>query len=393
MMVDLLSRKVLSLCAQQNRELVRKTLAMANYKVSFISALSEVSSAIAEFKPSVFVHDWAAVDETQTRKFHLNFSRTSSATELIRVLIVPDVNPNLLAFANDALIERVYSYGTASLTLGNEIDMITASQDKSEVARLVRESRSENFKYDQKTIDEKVEELYQKYPHDNKVKLEFGNLSFRQNKYAEALVLATDLVSREPLNLRATNLMARAMMKQGHWEKALETLESAQILSPSNPERLVLIGDACYGKGDLNKALQCYEDAADLDPDMAQVAHRQMGQIKLEMGAVEEALNLFKNSVSEDESAGFFNNAAVAAVRDGKPEQALKLYETAMRALKTSRLKPLIHFNIALSHRRLGDNESAVKHLKKALQIDPNYEKARVQLEQLSRQEPLKKSS
>lgn len=391
-MVDLLSRKVLSLCAQQNRELVRKTLAMANYKVSFISSLSEVTSAIAEFKPSVLVHDWAAVDETQTRKFHLNFSRTSTATELVRVLIVPDITPNLLAFANDALIERVYSYGSASLNLGAELDMVTSVQDKSEIAQLVRESRSEGFKYDQKKLDEKVEELYQKYPHDHKVKLEFGNLSFRQSKYAEALVLASDLVAREPQNLRAMNLMARAMMKQGQWDKALETLEQAQILSPSNPERLVMIGDACYGKGDLNKALQCYEEAADLDPDMIPAAHRQMGQIKLEMGQVEEALNLFKNSVSEDESAGFFNNAAVAAVREGKPEQALKLYETAMRALKTNRLKPLIHFNIALSHRRLGDNESAVKHLKKALQIDPNYEKARVQLDQITRQ-PMKKSS
>ncbi|HYX36975.1 MAG TPA: tetratricopeptide repeat protein [Oligoflexus sp.] len=392
-MVDLMSRKVLSLCSQQNRELVRKALAMANYKVSFISSLSEVTSAIAEFKPSVLVHDWQAVDETQTRKFHLNFSRTSTAAELIRVLIVPDVTPNLLAFANDALIERVYSYGAASLNLGNELDMATVSQEKSEVSRMVRETRAEGFKYDQKKIDDKVEELYQKYPHDNKVKLEFGNLSFRQNKFAEALVLATDLVAREPQNLRAMNLMARAMMKQGHWDKALQTLETAQILSPSNPERLVLIGDACYGKGDLNKALQCYEEAADLDPDMIPAAHRQMGQIKLEMGEVEEALNLFKNSVSEDESAGFFNNAAVAAVRDGKPEQALKLYETAMRALKTNRLKPLIHFNIALSHRRLGDTESAVKHLKKAMQIDPNYEKARVQLDQITRHEQMKKSS
>lgn len=392
-MVDLLNRKVLSLCAQQNRELVRKTLAAGNYKVSFISALSEVTAAIAEFKPSVFVHDWQAVDETQTRKFHLNFSRTGTAAELVRVLLVPDVTPNMLAFANDAMIERVYTYGTASLTLGNELDMVTAAQDKSEIARLVRETRSEGFQYDQKKIDQKVEELFQKYPHDNKVKLEYGNLNFRQNKYAEALVLATELVSREPQNLRAMNLMARAMMKQGQWDKALETLEGAQILSPSNPERLVLIGDACYGKGDLNKALQYYKEAVNLDPDMAADAHRQMGQIKLEMGAVEEALDLFKNSVSEDEAAGFFNNAAVAAVRDGKPEQALKLYENAMKALKTNRLKPLIHFNIALSHRRLGDNDSAVKHLKKALHFDPSYEKARAQMEQISRLEPMKKSS
>jgi len=393
-MVDLLNRKVLSLCSQQNRELVRKSLASANYRVSFLSSLGEVMSALAEFKPSVFVHDWQAVEETQTRKFHLNFSHSSASTELVRVILVPEVTPNMLAFANDALVDRIYSYGSASLTLGNELDMVTASLDKNELSKLRRESRSLGFQYNQKHIDEKVEELYKKFPHDNRVKLEFGNLSFRQKKYPEALVLATELVTREPQNLRAMNLMARAMMKTGQWDKALAILEGAQILSPSNPERLMMIGDACYGKGDLDKALACYEEAADLDPDLVPASQRQMGRIKLEIGEVEEALSLFKNSVSEDEAAGFFNNAAVAAVRDQKPEQALKLYETAMRALKTDRLKPLIHFNIALSHRRLGHNEDAVKHLKKALRFDPQYEKAQVQLDIIaSLTEPVKRSS
>ncbi len=392
-MVDLLNRKVLSLCSQSNRELVRKSLASANYRVSFISSLGEVMAALAEFKPSVFVHDWQAVDETQTRKFHLHFSHSSASTELVRVLLVPEVTPNMLAFANDAFIDRVFSYGSASLNLGFELDMVTATVAKNELAKLLRESRSEGFQYDQKQIDEKVEELYQKFPHDNKVKLEFGNLSFRQKKFPEALVLASDLVAREPQNLRALNLMARAMMKTGEWDKALTVLEGAQILSPSNPERLMMIGDACFGKGDLEKALACYEEAADLDPDLLPASQRQMGRIKLEIGEVEEALQLFKNSVSEDEAAGFFNNAAVAAVRDNKPEQALKLYETAMRALKTDRLKPLIHFNIALSHRRLGHNDFAVKHLKKALHFDPQYEKAQAQLDILATQSELMKKS
>jgi tetratricopeptide (TPR) repeat protein len=350
-------------------------------------------AVLAKFKPSVFLQDWQATDETQMRQFLLKFSRSSAATELVRVLLVPEVTPNMLAFANDAIIDRIYSYGSASLNLGTELDMVTASLNKNELSKFFRESRSDFFQYNQKQIDEKVEELYQKFPHDNKVKLEFGNLSFRQKKYPEALVLATELMTREPQNLRAMNLMARALMKTDQWDKALTLLERAQILSPSNPERLMMIGDACYGTGDLEKALECYKEAGALDTDLVPASQRQMGRIKLEIGEVEEALKLFKNSVSEDEAAGFFNNAAVAAVRDEKPEQALKLYETALRALKTDRLKPLIHFNIALSHRRLGHNDQAVKHLKKALHFDPQYEKAQAQLDILtSLAEPIKKS-
>ncbi|MDQ3234548.1 MAG: tetratricopeptide repeat protein, partial [Pseudobdellovibrionaceae bacterium] len=149
------------------------------------------------------------------------------------------------------------------------------------------------------------------------------------------------------------------------------------------PERLILMGDALYGKGDLDKAMACYQEAIDIDPSVKDIAHKQMGQVHLATGKVEEALELFKGSMSEEESAGFFNNAAVHAVREGKIEEAITLYNTALKALVTDKLKPFIYFNLALSHRRLGQAEDAVKCLKRALHYNPGYEKARVHLDSI----------
>lgn len=389
----LLEQKVLALCSQPKRELLRKALSSGKYKLAFISSISEVSTAIADYKPSIFIHEWQAVEESQTRKFQLSFGRTGQSNNLLRVLLVPEISPNFLAFAHDAAVDRILSYAQASLNLAVELDMVMSSLDKNELAKLQRATKVEGFRYDQKYIDEQVEEIHKKFPHDPKVKLEFGNLCFRQHKFADSLTIATEIVSREPQNVRALNLMGRSLMKQGEWDKALEVLEGANVLSPSNPERLIVIGNACYGKGDLDKAMAYYEEAVDIDPDISPAAHRQMGQIKLELGQVEEALDLFKNSVSEDEAAGFFNNAAVAAVREQKLDVALDLYQNALRALKTNRLKPLIFFNIALSHRRLGQTKLAVEALQKALRFDPDYEKARQQLDQINQIEKLKKSS
>ncbi len=382
-MVDLMNRRVLSLCSRNNREMLRKALASGNYKVSFVSALSEVTPALADFKPNIFIHDWGAVDQSQSRLFHLKFGKTLQSVEMIRVLIVPEVTPNMLAFASDALIEKVVSYSSATLNISQQIDMLATAQESNELSRFLRESKTDGHRYSQQEVDNKIDELFQKFPHDNKVKLEFGNLSFRQAKFSESLNLASDLLSKEPTNLRAMNLKARSLMKQGHFDKAMETMQDAHVLSPANPERLIMMGDALYGKGDLDKAISCYQEAVKVDPDSSSQAQKQIGQVRLEQGHFEEALELFRSSVSEEEAAGFFNNAAVKAVRDQKLVEALKLYETALKAVKTDKLKPLIYFNIALSLRRLGRDAEAGKYLKRCLHYNPQFDKAKVQLDQI----------
>lgn len=382
-MNDLMNRRVLSLCSRSNREMVRKALASGNFKVSFVGALSEVTPAIADFKPQIFVHDWAAVDQSQSRLFHLKFGKTLQSAEIIRILIVGEVTPNILAFASDALIEKVFSYGSAAINLGQQIDMVATAQENNELSKFLRESKTEGHRYNQQEVDNKIDELYQKFPHDSKVKLEFGNLNFRQQKFSESLNLAADLLSKEPTNLRAMNLKARSLMKQGQFDKALEVMQGAQLLSPENPDRLIMMGDALYGKGDLDKAISCYQEAMKVDPDSSAQAQKQIGQVRLEQGHFEDALELFRNSVSEEEAAGFFNNAAVKAVRDQKLVEALKLYETALKAVKTDKLKPLIYFNIALSLRRLGRDAEATKYLKRCLHYNPQFDKAKSQLEQI----------
>ncbi len=371
-----MSRRILSLCAGPRRDLVKKAIQQAQYKVSFISALSDVSRAIADFKPDLFLHDWHAQDESQARQFHLKFGQSSNAIDLSRVILVPEVTPYMVAFASDALVEKFHSYAAVPLTLASEMTMMLDGKETSELQKFLRETKLNSFRYNQKDIDLKIESLYEKYSHDPKVKIEFANLVFRQGHMQKAMGLAQELLNRDPLNLRALNLIARVKMKAGEWEEAISILQKANALSPQNPSRLVLIGDALYGKGDLDAALSHYHQAINLDSDRVKDAGKQVAMIKLQQGELEEAVMFFKSTVSEDEAAGFFNNAAVQAARDNQFGEALRLYESALHTLKTDRLKPLIYFNIALSHVRLKDNDEALKAVKKALQFDPAHQKA-----------------
>jgi tetratricopeptide (TPR) repeat protein len=356
--------------------MVKRAMQAAQFKVSFISTLSDVTRAIADLKPDLFVHDWGAQEESQARQFHLKFGQSTSAIELGRIILVPEVSPPLIAFASDAMVEKFQPYSSVPLTLANEIRMMLDGREASELHKFLRETRLSSYRYNQKEIDLRVEALFESFPHDPRVKLEFANLELRQGHFGRALTLAQELLNREPLNLRALNLLARAKMKLGDWDEALQSLTRANALSPHNPIRLMMIGDALFGKGDMEAALTHYHQAMKLDAELVKEAGRQVGLIKLQQGELEEAVMFFKSAVSEDEAAAFFNNAAVQAVRLEQYEVALKLYQSALQTLKTDRLKPLIHFNIALSYARLKAFEEAILALKTVLRHDPHHAKA-----------------
>jgi tetratricopeptide (TPR) repeat protein len=76
----------------------------------------------------------------------------------------------------------------------------------------------------------------------------------------------------------------------------------------------------------------------------------------------------------------------VQAVRRGETEQSLRLYETAMAALRTDKLRPLVYFNIGLAHRRLGRFDEALRAFRAALKIDPQYQKAVQQIQEIEKQ-------
>lgn len=378
-----MNKRILSLCAQAKRDIVKRAVA-GDFKVSFISVLSEVSNAINEFKPDLFIHDWQAQEDTQARQFHLKFGQSTAAINLARIVLVPEVTPQLLAFASDAMIERFHTYSAVPLNLLTEAKMLLDGREGNELQKFLRESKLPTFNYNQQAIDQKIEQLYGNFAHDPKVKMEYASLLLRQGESQKAMAMAQDIITKDPMNLRANNLVARAKMKLGQFDEALIVLNRANVLSPSNPARLILLADAFFGKGDLDAALANYQAASHLDSDYEKEAGRQIGRIKLAQGDLEEAVDFFKSSVSEEESAGFFNNAAVQAAKSQQFKEALKLYESALKTLKTDRLKPVIYYNIALSHWRLAEHEPAMKALKRSLNYDPQHEKALALMQKLS---------
>ena len=375
---------VLSKKSSGIRERIKKAMGQ-DFELSFISSFSDLEETIKQHKPKVFLHDWDVSLEEKNRREHYKIAQSTSSTYdgLVRIVIVENITPSLIAFSNEAFIEKVIDYNTAKLNLSMTVEMIVNSQENKMVYDIFKASKLTSGEYSQKEVDIMVESAFTNFPHDSNAKIEMANLNIRRDEIDEAYSLVKPIFDEDGTNLRAMNVLSRVLMKKNMWSEATALLNKADKLGPNNSQRLLLLGDACFGKGDLDKSLDYYGKAAEENPEMVNEAKKSMGKVKLTQGDIEGALDLLQNGVSEEEAAGVFNNAAVAAVKEKRYDDAIRLYENALRALKTDKLKHIVYFNLGLSHRRKGNTNKALENIRRALEFKPDYQKAINQLDQI----------
>jgi tetratricopeptide (TPR) repeat protein len=359
------------------RASIAKMLKNVGFEVSFVSAVTEVIPAINKFGSGIFIHDYESVDKSQGDLLQQRLSRLDELAPIVRVIYAMEITPKLMAVASDTQVRRLVPYSTNLESLGRELKMVSSTESSvGEMQRKIKEISKKSGKHSQEEADKVIEETYQRFRHDNTIKIEFGGVLIRRDKIDDAKVMGEQILSKEPNNLRAMSLVSRALMKQGKLDEAIKVMENANSLAPGNTERLMSLGEAFYKTNQTEKSKAAYSQAKSADPAVTGEANKALGQIALDQGDLVAASDLLGNSCSEDEAAGFFNNAAVQATRSGKPEHALSLYETALKALKTDRLKSAVYYNIALTQCDLKNNKEALKAIGQALKLDPDFEKA-----------------
>jgi tetratricopeptide (TPR) repeat protein/CheY-like chemotaxis protein len=360
-----------------NRQSIAKSLQQAGFTVDFVSAINDVVEALNRFGSGIFIHDFEATDKGQGELLQQRLNRLDEYAPVIRVVLALEITPKLMALASDAQVKRLVPYSSNLASIGQELKMVTKTESSvGEMQRKIRGLASSTGKNSQIEADKIIEETYLQYRHDPAIRIEFGGVLIRREQYDEAKTIAEQILKKEPQNLRAMSLTSRALMKQGKLKEAIAIMENANTLAPGNTERLMTLGDAFYKTGQTEKAKSYLRQARDSDPSAAGDVDKQLGQIALDEGDMSAALDLFVGSCTEDESAGYFNNSAVMATKAGKPEHALELYQTALKALKTNRLKPAVYYNIALTYCDLELYKDALKAVNNALKIDKKFEKA-----------------
>lgn len=232
-------------------------------------------------------------------------------------------------------------------------------------------------------VEHILEECYQTFNDDEEVLLEYGSFCLRKGQMVKAEKVFAKLVNKPSQSLRVANFLARVQLKQGDFTGALSILDRANLMSPGNLDRLVLMGDAFRMQGRMTDAEKKYEEALDLDGSFGD-AKKGIGLVALSQGEMDRAIDFFRGTCTEEETVGFFNNTAVMAVKRAQFEHAEQLYHTAAGVVATPKTQAKVHFNLGLMYRRWNRESDAAESFRVALSLDSNFEKAERHLSALS---------
>ena len=383
---EIYSNRVLVLTKEGvHRENISKNLKKGGFTCDFISNYRNASQVINHTKPGVLLHDWDAFDTDQNCLFHQMIAKMTNLSYLCRITYAKKLSSTIFATAYDTGIDRVITLTNLQLNIVEEIRMARSSiSNISNLQKLTRSIHSNEHEYSQSEIDQTVSEAYSQYPHDSIVKLEFGNLCFRNNKLNKALTIGDEILNQDQNNVRAMNLVSRIYMKQNKHDEALTVLENANILAPKNINRLLELGDICIQTNQGAKARKYYEEAYESAPENPETIEA-LGKLEVNEGNQNAALEIFKKTMSEEEVAGFLNNAGIREVRKQNYKEAMKLYELAVNSLKTNKYVSQLYFNMALAQRRLKNLEGCRDYLKKSLEHKSDFSKAEKQLKEVEK--------
>jgi O-antigen ligase/Tfp pilus assembly protein PilF len=177
-----------------------------------------------------------------------------------------------------------------------------------------------------------------------------------------------------PARAKVLSYLGRAYVETGQYKEGIAALEKVIAVYPNHMNALLNIGVAYGNIQDYDKALEVYDKVLEIKPDYGKV-HNNMGNIYMKQKNLDIAVQAFELAADLD------SENSIIRFNLGTANLQMKRYEEAARAFeKAVELKP----EWSLAHKRLGAlylnyldrRPEGIKHLKKALELNPRMQDA-----------------
>ena len=177
--------------------------------------------------------------------------------------------------------------------------------------------------------------------------------------------MPTPFLSSEEYDERAHQLY-----NEGQYDEALDVLREGLGLYPNSVELHIGVGYAHHAREDYAWARRSFEEALVLDPDHED-ALAGLGETLLKFGQQEQALRSFRHTLElgYQDDVELMLQIGRALFREGLIDES-KQTPDAAEAVSC----------IGYAEHRLGNDESAISTLRRALQMDPDHTEARIYL-------------
>ncbi len=276
-----------------------------------------------------------------------------------------------------------------------------------------------------KKAEEAFREALERDPTNAQALAGLGAVLHRQGLRDDARNTLEKAVKANPDNVGALNNLGILLIELKQFDKAIEHLTRARQLDPYNETVLNSLGQALAQTGQVTKAMALFEKCLELDPDSLS-ARFNLGSAYQLAGELDVAANVFRDVLKRQEDyepaisslVVVLNQQAFQLVdkkdfdkaeqllqelMSRQPKVALHAASLGMVRMMAQQWQPAkaafekaieldsknaeFYARLGIICRKLDDNEMAVKHFQKALELNPEHAAAKKQLEQLKNSE------
>jgi tetratricopeptide (TPR) repeat protein len=179
--------------------------------------------------------------------------------------------------------------------------------------------------------------------------------------------------------------MGKFYLKLGRLEDAQKAFEEADHLAPKNLERVTHMVDLYLKMQIPEQAIEKQKELIDFNPDRPEIKFDLFKQLE-DHGFGEQAAAFCRDTTGPQEVVTYFNNKGVVLAQTDHVPEAISEYGRALSYYPKHKSVHAIHFNMALAILKTKNPKGvaqAIKHLETALELHPDYEKARQMLDKL----------
>lgn len=195
------------------------------------------------------------------------------------------------------------------------------------------------------------------------------HVAIKLEQFEEALTQVEIAKHYNPLRKDTLKMKGQIYLKLGEVEKARDLLAAYREINPNYAQGLMLLGRSHQLLKEYNEAEKVLEKGIEIDPNVERM-HDLLASVKSSLGKHEEALREFRMAADlKPENVSYQYNLGIKARSMGLLEEAAQAFRKTVE-LNDSNDKAHLLLGLILFY-ELNEPDSGIKHLKKALTLNP----------------------
>ena len=264
-----------------------------------------------------------------------------------------------------------------------KLEMIEKSENSlSEFETAYREARAAYYSGLVDMAHENAVSLLEQDPKMEKVQILVGDIELQRGQISSARRSFRNALMINPKSAAAANKLALTYMKEKNFEKASEITNKLATLNPLNIKILVNAGISNLEIGNLKKSKEHMDQLVKIDSENDELKLMR-AKLDVKEGKFAASCEDLKDIGDQKDIVSFYNNSGVDFARQGKVDEAIKLYETCVENFSQNPFIYVINYNLGLAYKRKKMFEEAISHLKMSIYQKPEFERAQKALKEL----------